>query len=213
MFHDILVPALIDTLYMVIVSTILAVFIGFVGGIVLVITKENGLAPNPKLYKVLDFIVNLLRSYPFIILMISILPLTRLLAGTTIGTTAAIVPLTIGAAPFAARVIESALLEVDYGTIEAAKSCGAGTIQIIFKVMLVEAMPSIVLGITLIIISIIGYSAMAGAVGGGGLGDVAIKFGYYRFRTDIMIYTVIILIIIVQVFQSIGSLLYKRLNK
>lgn len=213
MNSDIFFPALLETLYMVAVSTVLSVLIGFCCGIVLVITKENGLAPKVGVYKVLDFIINILRSFPFIILMISIIPLTRLLVGTTIGTTAAIVPLTIGAAPFAARVIESALLEVDAGTVEAAKSCGAGTLQIIFKVMLVEAMPSIVLGITLTIISIIGYFAMAGAVGGGGLGDVAIKFGYYRFRTDIMIYTVIILIVIVQVFQSTGNYLYRRLNK
>ena len=213
MYGEILIPALIDTLYMVFVSTFLAVIIGFLCGIILVVTNEKGLVPNSKVYKILDFVVNILRSFPFIILMISIIPLTRLIVGSTIGTTAAIVPLTIGAAPFAARVVEAALLEVDYGIVEAAKSCGANTLQIIFKVMLVEAMPSIALGITLTIISIIGYSAMAGAVGGGGLGDVAIKFGYYRFRTDIMIYTVIILIIIVQAFQSIGNLLYKKLSK
>jgi D-methionine transport system permease protein len=213
LYSKILIPALIDTLYMVFVSTFLAVLIGFICGIILVVTNEKGLVPNRKVYKILDFVVNILRSFPFIILMISIIPLTRLIVGSTIGTTAAIVPLTIGAAPFAARVVEAALLEVDYGIVEAAKSCGASTLQIIFKVLLVEAMPSIALGITLTIISIIGYSAMAGAVGGGGLGDVAIKFGYYRFRTDIMVYTVIILIIIVQAFQSAGNLLYKKLSK
>lgn len=211
LIKEILIPALIDTLYMVILSTIFAVLLGCIPGILLVVTRNKGLKPNKIIYKTLDFIINILRSFPFIILMISIFPLTRFIVGRTIGTTAAIVPLTIGAAPFAARIIESALMEVDYGIIEAAKSCGASNIQIIFRVMIKEAMPSIVLGITLTIISIVGYSAMAGAIGGGGLGDVAIKFGYYRFRTDIMIYTVIILIIIVQIFQSLGNYLYKKL--
>lgn len=202
-----------ETIYMVLTSTFFAVVIGFIPSIILVITDENGLKPNKYIYRVLDIIINILRSFPFIILMIAIFPLTRMLTGTTIGTKAAMVPLTIAAAPFAARVIESALKEVDPGIIEAARSFGAGTFQIIFRVMIKEALPSILLGITLTIISVVGYSAMAGVIGGGGLGSVALNYGYYRFQTDIMIYTVILLIIIVQVFQSLGNLLYKKLNK
>ncbi|MBC2580138.1 methionine ABC transporter permease [Clostridium sp. DJ247] len=212
-FSEVLYPALKETLYMVSVSTIFAVLAGFIPAILLVITDERGLTPNMAVHKVLDVVVNLLRSFPFIILMIAIFPFTKLLVGKTIGTTAAIVPLTIAAAPFAARIIESALKEVDPGVIEAAKSFGASNIQIIFKVMLKEAMPSIVLGITLTVISVVGYSAMAGAVGGGGLGDVAIKYGYYRFKTDVMIYTVIVLIVLVQVLQSVGNIVYKKFTK
>lgn len=213
LFREILLPGLWDTMYMVIISTIFAVIIGFLPAVILVVTDERGLKPNKIIYSTLDFIINLLRSFPFIILMIAIFPLTKLIVGTSIGKNAAIVPLTIGAAPFAARVIESALKEVDSGIIEAAKSFGASTTQIIFKVMIREALPSIVLGITLTVISVIGYSAMAGTIGGGGLGDIAVRYGYQRFKTDIMIYTVIILIVVVQLFQSIGNILYKKLNK
>ncbi|MGH4138290.1 methionine ABC transporter permease [Clostridium sp.] len=210
-FKDVLLPALIDTIYMVAVSTIFTLILGFIAAVGLVISSPKGLEPNAIIYKTLNFIINVLRSFPFIILMISIFPLTKIIAGTTIGTNAAIVPLTLGAAPFAARIIESALLEVDCGIIEAAKSVGAKTHQIIFRVMLKEAMPSIVLGITLTVINIIGYSAMAGTVGGGGLGDVAVKYGYYRFKTDIMIYTVIILIAVVQIIQASGNLVYRKM--
>lgn len=213
LIKDVLLPALGQTVYMVLASTIMAVIIGFLPAIILVITDEKGLKPNKAIYKSLDFIINILRSFPFIILMIAIFPFTKLLVGKTIGTTAAIVPLTIAAAPFAARVIESAMKEVDSGIIEAARSFGASNWQIIHKVILKEAFPSIVLGITLTVISVVGYSAMAGAIGGGGLGDVAIKYGYYRFKTDIMIYTVIILIVLVQVFQSIGDIIYKKISK
>lgn len=212
-FQEILLPGLWDTLYMVIVSTVFAVILGFLPAVILVVTDKKGLKPNKIINSTLDFIINLLRSFPFIILMIAIFPLTKLIAGTSIGKNAAIVPLTIGAAPFAARVIESALKEVDPGIIEAAKSFGASTTQIIFKVMIREALPSIVLGITLTVISVIGYSAMAGTIGGGGLGDIAVRYGYQRFKTDIMIYTVIILIVVVQLFQSAGNILYKKLNK
>jgi D-methionine transport system permease protein len=198
---------------MVLVSTLVAVVIGFIPAVVMVITDERGLKPNLAVNKVLDFIINLLRSFPFIILMIAIFPFTKFVVGTTIGRNAAIVPLTVGAAPFAARVIESALKEVDPGIIEAAKSFGASTSQIIFKVMLKEALPSIVLGITLTVISVIGYSAMAGTIGAGGLGDIAVRYGYQRFKTDIMIYTVIILIIIVQILQGLGNFAYKKLSK
>ncbi len=211
LFKDVLLPALIDTIYMVLVSTIFTIILGFITAVGLIITSPKGLRPNAFIYKSLNLVVNMLRSFPFIILMISIFPLTKLIVGTTIGTNAAIVPLTLGAAPFAARIMETALLEVDYGIIEAAKSFGAKTHQIIFKVMLKEALPSIVLGVTLTIINIIGYSAMAGTIGGGGLGDVAVKYGYYRFKTDIMIYTVIILIVVVQIIQALGNLLYTKM--
>lgn len=213
LINEVLLPALGQTVYMVLVSTIMAVIIGFIPAIILVITGEKGLKPNKAIYKALDFVINILRSFPFIILMIAIFPFTKMLVGKTIGTTAAIVPLTIAAAPFAARVIESAMKEVDAGIIEAAKSFGASNWQIIYKVILKEAFPSIILGITLTVISVVGYSAMAGAIGGGGLGDVAIKYGYYRFKTDIMIYTVIILIVLVQIFQSLGDVIYKKLSK
>ena len=211
-FSEILLPALGETIYMVLLSTVFAVLLGFIPAIALVITSEKGLKPNKVVFNTLDFVVNLLRSFPFLILMIAIFPFTRIIAGTTIGTNAAIVPLTIGAAPFAARVIESALKEVDYGIIEAARAFGASNFQIIFKVMIKEALPSIVLGITLTVISVVGYSAMAGAVGGGGLGSAAMNYGYNRFETDIMVYTVIILIVIVQIFQNLGNLLYKKLS-
>ncbi|APU59970.1 methionine ABC transporter permease [Clostridium botulinum] len=213
MLQDMLFKALKETLYMVSISTILSILLGFIPSIILIITDEKGLKPNKVIYKSLDFVVNLLRSFPFIILMVAILPFTKAIVGKTIGTTAAIVPLTIAAVPFATRVLESAMKEVDEGVIEAAKSLGASDIQIIFKVIIKESMPSMIVAITLTIISIVAYSAMAGAIGGGGLGDVAIKYGYYRFKTDIMIYTVVILIILVQVIQSLGNILYKRLNK
>lgn len=210
---DLLWQALKETLIMVIPSTILAVIIGFIPAIILVLTDENGLKPNKIIYKVLDFIVNILRSLPFIILMVVIIPLTKLIMGTSIGEKAAIVPLTLASAPFIARIIESALKEVDKGVIEAAKSFGATNMQIIFKVMLKEAIPTIVSGITLSLISIIGYSAMAGTIGAGGLGALAVRYGYQRFQTDVMIVTVIVLIIIVQIIQSLGNYLYNKLTK
>lgn len=213
LINEVLLPAFGETLYMVFVSTVIAVLIAFIPSIILIITDEKGLRPNKVVNKVLEFIVNTLRSFPFIILMVAILPFTKMIVGTTIGTTAAIVPITIAAAPFATRVIESSLKEVDKGVIEAAKSFGASDLQIIFKVMIKESLPSIVLGITLTVISVIGCSAMAGAIGGGGLGDVAIKYGYYRFQTDIMMYTVVILIVLVQILQGIGNLLYRHLIK
>lgn len=210
---QVLTEALGQTIYMVLFSTIFSVVFGFLLAIALIITEDRGLKPNKAIYGVLDFIINTFRSFPFLILMILVFPLSRLIVGTSIGTSATIVPLTIGATPFAARIIEAAFKEVDYGIVEAAKSFGSTNFQIIFKVMLKEAMPSIIMGITLLVINLIGYSAMAGAIGGGGLGDVALKYGYQRFKTDIMIYTVIILIILVQILQSIGSFVYKNMNK
>lgn len=211
-FKDILVEALKSTLYMVSITTLLGAIIGFILAIILVVTDKNGLRPNKFIYGVLDFVINIFRSFPFIILMVAIIPFTRFIAGKSIGETAALVPLTIGASPFIARVIESALKEVDKGLIEAAKSFGASDMQIIFKVMVKEALPSIASGVTLSIISIIGYTAMAGAVGAGGLGAIALTYGYQRFDTKVMIYTVITLIVLVQLIQSLGNLAYKKLR-
>lgn len=210
---DIILKAFNETVFMTFYSTIFSVILGFILAVILTISAEDGLRPNRIIYKVLDVIINILRSFPFIILMVFIIPLTRAIVGTSIGKEAAIVPLTFAAAPFVARIIESSLREVDKGVIEAAKSFGASDFQIIFKVMLKEAVPSIVSGLTLTIISIIGYSAMAGTVGGGGLGYLAVSYGYQRFQKDVMIVTVIILIIIVQALQMLGNYLYKKLNK
>ena len=205
---DIILKAFNETVFMTFYSTIFSVILGFILAVILTISAEDGLRPNKIIYKVLDVIINILRSFPFIILMVFIIPLTRAIVGTSIGKEAAIVPLTFAAAPFVARIIESSLREVDK-----AKSFGASDFQIIFKVMLKEAVPSIVSGLTLTIISIIGYSAMAGTVGGGGLGYLAVSYGYQRFQKDVMIVTVIILIIIVQALQMLGNYLYKKLNK
>ena len=209
---EIILKAFNETVFMTFYSTIFSVILGFILAVILTISAEDGLRPNKIIYKVLDVIINILRSFPFIILMVFIIPLTRAIVGTSIGKEAAIVPLTFAAAPFVARIIESSLREVDKGVIEAAKSFGASDFQIIFKVMLKEAVPSIVSGLTLTIISIIGYSAMAGTVGGGGLGYLAVSYGYQRFQKDVMIVTVIILIIIVQALQMLGNYLYKKLS-
>ena len=207
-----LIAALWETLYMVALSTILSGVMGFALAIVMIITGPTGLRPNKPLYSVLDLVVNLGRSFPFIILMIAIIPFTRMIVGTSIGSTASIVPLTLAAAPFVARLMEGSLLEVDPGVIEAARSFGASNRQIIFSVMIKEAMPSIILNWAVVAINLLGYSAMAGAVGGGGLGDLAIKYGYNRFQTDVMIYSVAILIVIVQIIQSVGNCVYKRIK-
>ena len=213
MISKLLFEATIDTLYMAFVSTLLAFIIGLGLAIILVITSKNGLKPNRAIYNTLDIAVNTLRSFPFIILIIVLFPLTKFIVGTSIGTTAAIVPLTIGSAPFIARLIENAMNEVDSSIIEAALSYGATKTQIIFKVIFIEALPSIINAITLTFIVVIGFTAMAGAVGGGGLGDVAMRYGFQRFRPDIMAYTVIILIVMVQIIQSSGNFLYKITKK
>ena len=212
MFEE-MIKATGETAYMVLLSTFFALIIGIILAIILTLTAPDGLKPNKSVYRVLDFIVNILRSFPFVILMVAVFPLSKLIVGTTIGKEAMIVPLSIATAPFIARIIESALREVDKGVIEAAKSFGATDRQIIFKVMFKEAVPSMVSGLTLTIISVIGYSAMAGAVAGGGLGDVAIRYGYQRYQTEYMIVTVILLIIIVQVLQSLGDNYKKKLSK
>lgn len=210
---NLLIRSFWETCYMVAASTILATVIGLPLGVILTVTRRGHILENIPLNAVLGTIVNATRSTPFIILMVAIIPLTRIIVGSSIGTTAAIVPLTISAAPFIARIIESSLLEIDPGVIEAAEAMGAGPLQIIIKVLLPEALSSIVLGITLAIISLIGYSAMAGALGGGGLGDLAIRYGYQRFRVDIMIATVIVLIAQVQIVQSIGNYIAKKMDK
>lgn len=207
-----LFEATLDTLYMSIIATTIAALLAVVPAILLVLCSPGGLKPNAVVYRVLDAITNTLRSFPFLILMVVLFPFTQWILGKSIGATAAIVPLSIGAAPFIVRIIEGALKEVDKGVIEAAQSFGASHFQIIFKIMFIEALPSIVSGITLALILVIGFSAMAGAVGGGGLGDIAIKYGYYRFQSDIMLYTVVILIVLVQIIQSFGDFLYRKLK-
>lgn len=210
---DLLLKSLGETCYMVLIAIVLATLIGLPLGVILTVTRKDHIMPNALVNSVLGAIVNATRSTPFIILMVAIIPFTRMIVGSSIGTTAAIVPLTITAAPFIARVIESSLLEVDRGVIEAAQSMGASPLQIIGKVMLPESLHSIVLGITLALIALIGASAMAGALGGGGLGDLAIRYGYQRFQMDVMIATVIVLIIMVQGVQTIGNMLSRKLNK
>ena len=203
----------LETLYMVFFSTIFSMVIGFPIGILLVVTKEGNILERPTLNKILEVCINTLRSFPFIILMICLFPLSRIIVGTTIGSTAAIVPLSISAAPFVARMVEGALNEIDKGLIEAASSMGANNRTIIFKVMIPETLPHLIHGLTVTVISLIGYSAMAGTIGAGGLGDLAIRFGYQRFKTDIMIYSVIVIIVLVQLIQSFGNYLVYRVKK
>ena len=202
-----------DTLYMTVVATFFSYVFGMVMGVALVICRRDGIRPNPLVYGVLDVVVNLTRSFPFLILMIAVIPFTRFLVGTTIGNNATVVPLVLAAAPFVARLVESSLLEVDHGVVEAAQSMGASTWQIIRKVLLPEARPSLINGSAVAAITILGYSAMSGAVGGGGLGKLAIMYGYNRYQTDIMIATVVLLIIIVQAFQSLGNWATRRSDK
>lgn len=213
MVFSMILDSTLETLYMVFFSTLFSLVMGFPIGILLVITKEGNILEKPKLNKVLEMIINTLRSFPFIILMICLFPLSRIIVGTTIGSTAAIVPLSISAAPFVARMIEGALNEVDKGLIEASSSMGASNSTIILKVMIPETMPHIIHGITVTVISLIGFSAMAGTIGAGGLGDLAIRFGYQRFKTDIMIYSVIVIILLVQVLQSVGNYLVYRAKR
>lgn len=207
-----MIDASLQTLYMVFGTTFFSVVLGFIPAIVLTLTAPDGLKPNRVVYQVLDFIVNTFRSFPFIILMVIVIPVTRAIAGTSIGSTAALVPLTISAIPFVARVIESALRGVDPGLIEAAKSFGASDMQIMVRVYFKEALPAIVSGIILTMISIVGYTAMAGAIGGGGLGDVAIRRGYQAYNLKYLFVTSIILIVFVQIVQNVGNWLFKKLS-
>ncbi len=201
------------TLYMTLVSTLIAYLLGLPIGILLVVTAPGGLKPVKLLYKILDVVVNIVRSIPFLILLMLIIPFTRFIVGKSYGATATIVPLALAAAPFVARLVESSLLEVDHGVIEAAQSMGAGLGTIIWKVLLAEARVSLIVGGTISLGTILGYSAMAGVVGGGGLGDIAIRYGYYRYQGDIMIVTVILLVVLVQVLQMIGTRLSKKLDR
>ncbi|HHT62202.1 MAG: methionine ABC transporter permease [Bacillota bacterium] len=203
----------LETIYMTMASALFSYIFGLPLGVISVVSEPAGILPNPKLHNVLDKIINITRSIPFIILLIALLPLTRLIVGTTIGPTASIVPLTIAAIPFVARLVETALKEIDYGIIEAAQSMGATPWQIIRKVMIPETLPSLIMGASITTITLIGYSAMAGVCGGGGLGDLAIRYGYYRYEDDVMILTIILLVIIVQIIQSIGDYLSKRIDK
>ena len=203
----------LQTLYMTVVSTALAYIIGMPLGVLLTISDTNGIRPMKPLNAVLGFIVNLLRSVPFLILLVFIIPFTRVIVGTSIGSTATIVPLVVAAAPFVARMVESSLKEVDAGVIEASQSMGAKPIQIIMKVLIPEAKPSLLVGGAIAITTILGYSAMAGFVGGGGLGTIAINYGYYRYDNEMMIITVLLLVIIVQIFQEIGMLISKKSDK
>ena len=202
-----------DTLYMTLTSTLIGYVIGLPMGILLTVTDKDGIHPNTAVYKVLDVIANLIRSVPFLILLIVLIPFTRFLIGRSYGPTATIVPLVIAAAPYIARMVESSLKEVDAGVIEAARSMGASNFTIVTKVMLVEARTSLIVGATISLGTILGYSAMAGAVGGGGLGDIAIRYGYTRWQTDIMIVTVILLVILFQIFQTIGMKLASNLDR
>ena len=202
-----------ETLYMTLVSTLLGYAFGLPLGVLLKVSDKEGLKPNKLLYKILDVIANIFRSIPFLILLILLIPLTRFLVGKSYGTTATIVPLTIAAIPFIGRMVESSLNEVDPGVIEAARSMGASNWQIVLKVMLVEARTSLISGATIATGTILGYSAMAGTVGGGGLGDIAIRYGYHRWQADIMIVTVVLLVLLVQLFQSIGMMIANRLDK
>ena len=205
-------PAVLETLQMTLFSGILSVVFGFVVGVVLVVTEKNGLWPNPVLHRVLDIIVNIIRSFPFIILMISIIPLTRLIAGSSIGIRAAIVPLTVAATPFMGRIFQNSLQEVDPALIEAAKSFGASKIQIVFKIMLSEAVPSLTSGLCLGIINLLGATAMAGTIGAGGLGAIALTYGYQNFNMKIMYTVCVILVILVALIQYFGDWIYKKLK-
>ena len=201
----------LQTLEMVLFSTLFSMVIGFPLGVLLYSTNSMGITPRPILNQVLSRIVNVLRSFPFIILMILLFPLSRLILGTSIGTTATIIPLSIAAAPFVARLVETALLEVDPGMIQAARAMGSTNSQIIYKVLIPESMPSLVSGITLTIINLIGYSAMAGTIGGGGLGDLAIRYGYQRFRPDVMAASVVVIIVMVELIQFVGTRIANRM--
>lgn len=209
---SVILTALWQTLYMVFWSTLFSVVIGFIPAVILTLTAPDGLHPIRPVYEILSFLVNVFRSFPFVILLVLVIPFTRLIVGKAIGTTASIVPLTLSAIPFIARVFETSLRETDPGVIEAAKSFGASNWQIIFRVYIKESVPRLLNGIVLLIISLVGYSAMAGTVGGGGIGDIAIRFGYQQYKTDYLVVCSIILIIFVQLIQMIGNHLYKRLS-
>lgn len=210
---EILIQSTLETLYMVFASSGLAFLIGLPLAIILYLTRKDGLRPNKLVFGILDFTINILRSVPFVILMILVMPLSRLIVGKSIGTTASIVPLFIAAAPFAARMLEASFLKIDKGRIEAARSMGSKLGQIIFKLVLPESLPFIINDITITIINLVGYSAMAGSLGGGGLGNMAVRYGLYNYRIEYLFAAVVIIIIMVQAIQLIGTLLSKKINK
>jgi len=209
---DLFIKSFLETLLMVGVSGVVGALVGVPLGILLHLTDRNGVLPALSLNRTVGILVNAVRSTPFIILLVAIIPLTRFFVGTSIGTAAAIVPLTIAAAPFVARLVETALREVDRGLVEAAQAMGATTWQIVYKVLVPEAFPGIVAGLTITLVSLVGYSAMAGAVGGGGLGDLGIRYGYQRFLPEVMLLVVLILIVFVQLVQTLGDALVRRLS-
>lgn len=208
-----LLQGIAETLYMTLASTLLGYVFGLPMGILLAITDEEGIKPNAVIYKILDVIANVVRSVPFLITLIVLIPFTKVLVGKSYGSTATIVPLVVAAIPFIARMVESSIREVDNGVVEAARSMGAGTFAIVVRVLLVEARTSLIVGVTIALGTILGYSAMAGVIGGGGLGDIAIRYGYYRYQTDIMLTTVVLLIVLVQLFQTVGMKVSARLDK
>ena len=204
---------ILETLYMTLVSSFMAYLIGLPLGILLVVTDKDGIKPFVTLNKILGVIVNLIRSVPFVILLVALMPFTRAVVGTTLGPNAVVVPLVIGSAPYIARLVESSLKEVDSGVIEAAQSMGASPFQIVFKVLIPEAKPSLIMGGAIAVITILSYSAMAGFVGGGGLGTIAINYGYYRYKTDIMLVTIALMVLIVQGIQEIGARWMRHTDK
>ncbi|MBK7921327.1 methionine ABC transporter permease [Veillonella sp. YH-vei2232] len=208
-----LLTGTLETLQMTVISTVVAMILGIPLGVILVVTSKGHILENLAVNKALGVVINATRSVPFIILMVAIIPFTRMIAGTSIGTTAACVPLTIAAIPFLARLVETSIKDINFGVVEAAQAMGASPLQIIRKVLLPEALPTIIDNITVLIVNLIGYSAMAGAIGGGGLGDIAIRYGYQRFQGDVMLATIIILIVLVQLIQMAGDGLSKRMNK
>lgn len=210
---DMILKGIQETLYMTLLSTLMGYVIGLPMGVLLAVSDKDGLKPNRVLYRILDVIANIVRSIPFLILLILLIPFTRMIVGKSYGSTATVVPLVIAAGPFIARMVESSLKEVDEGVIEAARSMGASNLKIIVKVLLVEARTSLINGATIAVGTILGYSAMAGTIGGGGLGDIAIRYGYHRYQADIMIVTVVLLVILVQIFQMVGTTLANRLDK
>lgn len=212
-YKDILITGTLETLYMTFASTIFAYILGLPLGVIMVITDKKGIAPNKALNSILGTIINIGRSIPFIILMVALIPFTRFIVGKAIGSTAAIVPLTIAAAPFVARMVESSLAELDPGVIEAAKTMGATNRQIAYKVLLPESVPSLIRGFSITTITLIGYSAMAGAFGSGGLGDIAIRYGFHRYETEVMLITIVLIVAIVEVIQLVFNFVAKKIDK
>ena len=212
-YGNLFLQGTVDTLIMTCVATILAYVIGIPLGILLVVTSPNGLRPNRIVSTIVGWIVNIGRSVPFIILLVALIPFTRFIVGTSLGVPGAVVPLVVTAAPFAARMVEQSLEETDSGLVEAAQSFGASTWQIVWKVYLKETLPSLVRGAAITFVTLFGYSAMAGAVGAGGLGDIAIRYGYQRFQTDVMIFAVLLCVVLVIVFQAIGDVTARKIDK